>query len=80
MKLKAFVLLMLIVLMSVPAALATDPEPTVLTNKDAIDLVRSNLLVGAVLATLTLLLFLRSARSVGSPRPSTRPAWRGPRG
>ena len=33
--------------------------------EDAIDLVRSNLLVGAILATLTLLLFLRSMRSVG---------------
>ncbi len=33
--------------------------------EDAIDLVRSNILVGAVLATLTLLFFLRSLRTVG---------------
>ncbi len=33
--------------------------------RDAVDLVRSNLLLGAVLATLTLLFFLRSFRSVG---------------
>jgi len=42
MKLKAFILLILTVLMSVPAALAADPEPTVLTNKDAIDLVQTH--------------------------------------
>ncbi len=33
--------------------------------EDAIDLVRSNILVGGVLATLTLLFFLRSLRTVG---------------
>lgn len=33
--------------------------------RDAVDLVRSNLLLGAILATLTLLFFLRSFRSVG---------------
>lgn len=33
--------------------------------RDAVDLVRSNLLLGGVLATLTLLFFLRSFRSVG---------------
>jgi len=42
MKLKAFVLLILAVLMSAPFALAADPEPTVLTNKDAIDLVQTH--------------------------------------
>ena len=42
MKLKAFFLMTLAVLMSVPAALAADPEPTVLTNKDAIDLVQTH--------------------------------------
>jgi len=42
MKLKAFALLILAVLMSVPFALAADPEPTVLTNKDAIDLVQTH--------------------------------------
>ncbi|BBO77098.1 ammonium transporter [Desulfosarcina widdelii] len=42
MKLKAFVLLILAVLISVPFALAADPEPTVLTNKDAIDLVQTH--------------------------------------
>jgi len=42
MKLKTFVLLILAVLMSVPFALAADPEPTVLTNKDAIDLVQTH--------------------------------------
>jgi len=42
MKLKTFVLLILTVLMSVPAALAADPEPTALTNKDAIDLVQTH--------------------------------------
>lgn len=33
--------------------------------RDAIDLVQSNILVGAILATITLLFFLRSLRSVG---------------
>ena len=33
--------------------------------EDAIDLVRSNILVGSILATLTLLFFLRSLRTVG---------------
>ena len=33
--------------------------------RDAIDLVQSNLLIGGVLATITLLFFLRSLRSVG---------------
>ena len=33
--------------------------------RDAVDLVRSNLLLGGILATLTLLFFLRSFRSVG---------------
>ncbi|MEM9080752.1 MAG: efflux RND transporter permease subunit [Verrucomicrobiota bacterium] len=33
--------------------------------EDAIDLVRSNLLVGGILATITLLFFLRSLRTVG---------------
>ncbi len=33
--------------------------------EDAIDLVRSNIFVGAILATLTLLFFLRSLRTVG---------------
>lgn len=33
--------------------------------EDAIDLVRSNILVGGILATLTLLFFLRSLRTVG---------------
>lgn len=33
--------------------------------RDAIDLVRSNLVVGGILATITLLLFLRSLRTVG---------------
>ena len=33
--------------------------------RDAIDLVQSNIIVGGILATLTLLLFLRSFRSVG---------------
>ncbi len=33
--------------------------------RDAIDLVQSNIVVGGILATLTLLLFLRSFRSVG---------------
>jgi len=33
--------------------------------RDAVDLVRSNLFVGAILATMTLLFFLRSLRSVG---------------
>jgi len=42
MKLKAFALLILAILMSVPFALAADPEPTVLTNKDAIDLVQTH--------------------------------------
>ena len=42
MKLKTFILLILAVLMSVPFALAADPEPTVLTNKDAIDLVQTH--------------------------------------
>ena len=42
MKLKTFVLLILAVLMSVPFALAADPEPTVLTNKEAIDLVQTH--------------------------------------
>ena len=42
MKLKAFVLLILTVLMSVTAVSAADPEPTVLTNKDAIDLVQTH--------------------------------------
>ena len=42
MKLKALFLLMLVTLMSVPVALAADPEPTVLTNKEAIDLVQTH--------------------------------------
>ncbi|WP_319523025.1 ammonium transporter [uncultured Desulfosarcina sp.] len=42
MKLKTFVLLILAVLMSVPFAMAADPEPTVLTNKEAIDLVQTH--------------------------------------
>ncbi len=42
MKFKVFVNLMLALLMSVPVALAADPEPTVLTNKDAIDLVQTH--------------------------------------
>jgi Amt family ammonium transporter len=44
MKLKVFALLILVVLMSVPVALAADPEPTptVLTNKEAIDLVQTH--------------------------------------
>ena len=42
MKLKAFILLILVVLMTGPMALATDPEPTVLTNKEAIDLVQTH--------------------------------------
>ena len=39
MKFKAFSLLLLLALMSAPAALATEEEITVMTNKDAIDLV-----------------------------------------
>ncbi len=42
MKLKPFALLILVALMSAPAVLASDPEPTVLTNKDAIDLVQTH--------------------------------------
>ena len=42
MKLKAFILLILVVLMSGPTALAADPDPTVLTNKEAIDLVQTH--------------------------------------
>ncbi len=42
MKLKAFILLILVALMAAPVALATDPEPTVLTNKEAIDLVQTH--------------------------------------
>ena len=42
MKLKAFILLILVALMTVPAAMASDPEPTVLTNKEAIDLVQTH--------------------------------------
>jgi Amt family ammonium transporter len=42
MKLRAFYLLIVSALMTVPAALAADPEPTVLTNKDAIDLVQTH--------------------------------------
>jgi Amt family ammonium transporter len=42
MKLNAFILLILIALTSVPAALAADPDPTVFTNKAAIDLVQTH--------------------------------------
>ncbi len=42
MKRIAFVLLILTLLIHVPAALAADPEPTVLTNKEAIDLVQTH--------------------------------------
>jgi Amt family ammonium transporter len=42
MKLKAFILLILVALMSAPAAMASDPDPTVLTNKAAIDLVQTH--------------------------------------
>jgi ammonium transporter, Amt family len=42
MKLKVFVLLILVALISVPIALASDPEPTVLSNKEAIDLVQTH--------------------------------------
>jgi Amt family ammonium transporter len=42
MKLKAFILLMLTIFMSVPAVMAADPEPTVMTNKEAIDLVQTH--------------------------------------
>ena len=42
MKLKVFTLLILVTLMSVPVAMASDPEPTVLTNKEAIDLVQTH--------------------------------------
>jgi Amt family ammonium transporter len=42
MKLNAFILLILIALTSVPAALAADPDPTVFTNKEAIDLVQTH--------------------------------------
>ena len=42
MKLKAFILLILATLMTTSVALAADPEPTVLTNKEAIDLVQTH--------------------------------------
>lgn len=42
MKLKAFILLLLVALMTTPVAVASDPEPTVLTNKEAIDLVQTH--------------------------------------
>ncbi|XPS82347.1 AmtB2: ammonium transporter [Desulfosarcina variabilis str. Montpellier] len=44
MKLKVFALLMLVVMMSVPMALAADPEPapTALSNKEAIELVQTH--------------------------------------
>jgi Amt family ammonium transporter len=42
MKLKAFILLILVALMSAPVAMASDPDPTVLTNKAAIDLVQTH--------------------------------------
>ncbi len=42
MKLKAFIVLILAALMTAPVALAADPEPTVLTNKEAIDLVQTH--------------------------------------
>ena len=42
MKLKVFINLLLVLLMSVPVALASDPEPTVMTNKEAIDLVQTH--------------------------------------
>ena len=44
MKLKVFALLMLVFLVSVPAALASEPDPvpTALTNKEAIDLVQTH--------------------------------------
>ena len=44
MKLKVFALLMLVVMMSVPMALAadSDPAPTALSNKEAIDMVQTH--------------------------------------
>ena len=42
MKLNAFILLILIALTSATAALAADPDPTVFTNKEAIDLVQTH--------------------------------------
>ena len=42
MKLKAFTLLLLVALMSVPVAMAADEVPTVMTNKEAIDLVQTH--------------------------------------
>jgi Amt family ammonium transporter len=42
MKPKALILLILAALMVTPVAIAADPEPTVLTNKEAIDLVQTH--------------------------------------
>ncbi|WP_246803908.1 hypothetical protein [Desulfosarcina cetonica] len=43
MKFKVFTLLLLLVtLVSVPVAFASDPEPTILSNKEAIDLVQTH--------------------------------------
>jgi Amt family ammonium transporter len=74
MKLKAFILLILVALMSAPAAMASDPDPTVLTNKAAIDLVQTHANYLWTLVAACLVFFMQAGFAMVeavSPGPRT---------